>query len=188
METLKSYFVSAGFAEGEANDIADRFVLKQFNKGDLFVEEGKTSRHLGFIERGFVQYFINLEGVEKTTYSIGVNNFVASLVSFLKQIPSKENIRAIMDTTIWTIAFSQSKFSKHEISINGFRNPSIGAEYRLHRVSIHAGYYLTNFDSGVTTEFFKTGLTYWFLPVGKKENPLFLLCLSFLCKWSDRRL
>jgi hypothetical protein len=68
-------------------------------------------------------------------------------------------------------AFSQSKFSKHEISINGFRNPSIGAEYRHKHLSVHAGYYPTNFESGITTGFIKTGVTYWFLPVGKKENP-----------------
>jgi hypothetical protein len=66
---------------------------------------------------------------------------------------------------------AQSKFSKHELSINGFRNPSIGAEYRYKQVSVHAGYYPTNFESGVTTEFIRTGITYWFLPIGKKENP-----------------
>lgn len=68
-------------------------------------------------------------------------------------------------------AFSQSKFSKHELSINGFRNPSIGAEYRYKQVSVHLGYYPTNFTSGITTEFIKAGATFWFLPVGKKENP-----------------
>jgi hypothetical protein len=68
-------------------------------------------------------------------------------------------------------AFSQSKFSKNEISINGFRNPSVGAEYRHKHLSVHAGYYPTNFESGITTGFIKTGVTYWFLPVGKKENP-----------------
>jgi hypothetical protein len=36
---------------------------------------------------------------------------------------------------------------------------------------MHAGYYPTNFSSGITTEFIRTGLTYWFLPVGKKEDP-----------------
>ncbi|NDI99087.1 hypothetical protein GWA97_08385 [Flavobacterium sp. LaA7.5] len=67
--------------------------------------------------------------------------------------------------------FGQEKFSEHEFSLNGFRNPSIGAEYRYKHVSVHAGYYPTNFESGVTTEFIRTGLTYWFLPVGQKENP-----------------
>lgn len=67
-------------------------------------------------------------------------------------------------------AYSQNRFSKSELSINAFRAPSIGAEYRYHQLSIHAGYYLTAF-SGVTNNFVKTGLTFWFLPVGKKENP-----------------
>ena len=67
--------------------------------------------------------------------------------------------------------FAQRRFSKHEISINGFRNPSIGAEYRFRQISVHAGYYPTNFKSGTTTEFIKTGITLWFLPVGNKENP-----------------
>ncbi len=67
--------------------------------------------------------------------------------------------------------FSQSRFSTHEISLNGFRNPSIGLEYRYKMVSVHAGYYLTNFESGTTWKFAKTGLTFWFLPIGKRENP-----------------
>jgi hypothetical protein len=68
-------------------------------------------------------------------------------------------------------AFSQRKFSANELSINGFRNPSIGLEYRYHHVSAHAGYYTTAFKSGEYTNFIKTGLTYWFLPVDKKEIP-----------------
>jgi len=70
-----------------------------------------------------------------------------------------------------TSAFSQKHFSKNEFSINGFRNPSIGLEYRFKHISVHAGYYITAFESGVTTKFFKAGATVWFLPVGKKENP-----------------
>jgi len=68
-------------------------------------------------------------------------------------------------------AFSQSRFSKHELSFNGFRNPSIGLEYRYRLVSVHAGYYITALESGVTTKFVKAGFTTWFLPIGKRENP-----------------
>ncbi len=70
-----------------------------------------------------------------------------------------------------TFAHSQKTSPANTLSINGFRNPSIGLEYQRHRVSVHAGYYLTNFESGVTTEFLKAGVTYWWLPVGKKEIP-----------------
>jgi len=66
---------------------------------------------------------------------------------------------------------AQNKFSKHEISINGFRNPSAGIEYRYQQVSVHAGYYTTAFEKGVYTNFYKTGVSYWFLPIGQKENP-----------------
>ena len=68
-------------------------------------------------------------------------------------------------------AFSQSRFPNQEFSINGFRNPSIGLEYRYHHLSIHGGYYITALESGITTKFVKAGLTAWFLPVGKKTNP-----------------
>lgn len=67
--------------------------------------------------------------------------------------------------------FSQSKFANNELSVNAFRNPSIGLEFRHQHVSIHAGYYTTAFQPGEYTNFVKTGLTYWFLPVDKKEIP-----------------
>ncbi len=77
----------------------------------------------------------------------------------------------VLFVTLTNTAFSQDKFPKNTLSINAFRNPSIGLEYQRKQVSIHAGYYPTNFESGVTTEFLKAGVTYWFLPVGKKEIP-----------------
>lgn len=69
------------------------------------------------------------------------------------------------------LAQAQERFPKNQISINAFRNPSIGLEYHRKQISIHGGYYVTNFESGVTTEFLKAGATYWFLPWGKKEVP-----------------
>lgn len=68
-------------------------------------------------------------------------------------------------------SIAQSRFSNNEISINGFRNPSVGLEYRRDQVSVHAGYYPTAFEAGENTSFVKVGLTGWFLPVGKEEQP-----------------
>lgn len=66
---------------------------------------------------------------------------------------------------------AQKRFDSQEISINAFRNPSIGLEYRYHQFSVHAGYYPTNFTSNVTTHFLRTGATFWFIPIGKTEIP-----------------
>jgi hypothetical protein len=69
------------------------------------------------------------------------------------------------------LAQAQERFPANQLSINGFRNPSIGLEYHRRQASVHAGYYLTNFESGVTTRFLKAGLTYCFLPWGKQKVP-----------------
>jgi len=68
-------------------------------------------------------------------------------------------------------SFAQNRFAGHEISVNAFRNPSIGLEFRHQQLSVHAGYYITALEPGITTKFMKVGLTTWFLPVGKKEHP-----------------
>lgn len=86
------------------------------------------------------------------------------------QINMKQAIFVLL-VLVSASSFAQKQFSKNEFSINGFRNPSIGVEYRYRHVSAHAGYYMTAFEKGVTTKFIKAGATAWFLPIGKKENP-----------------
>jgi len=66
---------------------------------------------------------------------------------------------------------AQDRFPENQLSINAFRNPSIGLEYHRKQISIHGGYYVTNFESNITTEFLKAGLSYWFLPWGKQAVP-----------------
>jgi len=78
-------------------------------------------------------------------------------------------IVSILALIIFAPAPAQEKVPSF-FSLNGFRNPSIGGEFRYKSVSFHAGYYPTNFTSNVTTEFIKTGVTYWFLPVSKSKN------------------
>ncbi len=107
MEKLAAYFLQAGFSAADMEVIMASFSFKQLAKGDYFVQEGKTSRFMGFIEKGFLQYYIIMNGEEKTTYSSGENSFVASLNSFLQQVPAKENIRAVMPTAIWVLERKQ---------------------------------------------------------------------------------
>jgi hypothetical protein len=83
----------------------------------------------------------------------------------------QKNLLLALFIALASSAFSQDRFPKNTISINAFRNPSIGLEYQRKQISIHAGYYPTNFESDITTEFLKAGVTHWFLPVGKKEIP-----------------
>jgi CRP-like cAMP-binding protein len=124
MENLAAYFAPYGFNETELATIARSFEKKDFLKGDFFVQEGKTSRHLGFVETGVFQYFFNQDGEEITTYIVGENGFVASLVSFFKETPARENIRAMTDSTVWLL--SKEKLATLQRNIPVFREFYIG--------------------------------------------------------------
>ena len=92
--------------------------------------------------------------------------------TFSKFVATKRKLATIaVLVLVGGSAFSQSRFSKNEFSVNGFRNPSVGLEFRNRQISYHAGYYPTAFKAGETTNFLKVGITSWFLPVGKKANP-----------------
>jgi hypothetical protein len=49
VDLLKSFFLRGGFSDEKAEQIAQKVTFKNFNKGDFFAEEGKTSKHLGFM-------------------------------------------------------------------------------------------------------------------------------------------
>ncbi len=107
MEALITYFSAVGFSEAEILQLAGAFQQIHLKRGEFFVEEGRVSKHLGFVTAGFLQYYVLVDGDEKTTYAVGENNFVVSLVSFLRETPAQENIRAVMDTTLWVIDHGQ---------------------------------------------------------------------------------
>lgn len=101
---MKTYFQSIGFDEKDSDKVASCFKCKQFNKDDFFVREGKTATQLGFVETGQFQYYsITSQGLERTTYVSLENSFVASLLSYLNEIPALENIKAISNATLWVI-------------------------------------------------------------------------------------
>ncbi|NBW38659.1 MAG: Crp/Fnr family transcriptional regulator [Cytophagia bacterium] len=104
METLKSYFLQAGFDSHDVAVIVGRFTKQLLDKGDYFVTEGKISSQMGFIEVGQFQYYsITENGEERTTYISLPNTFVASLLTYLTEAPARENIRALTQAILWVI-------------------------------------------------------------------------------------
>ena len=88
-------------------------------KGELFAEEGKTSKYLAFITKGFFQYFYLKDGKEITTYVTGENTFLLSVTSFYKQKPCKEFIRAVTDAELLMLHYND--LLKLKTSNEGFR-------------------------------------------------------------------
>lgn len=125
MQHLLQYFQSLGFDFESANRIVTCFSPVSLAKGDYFVEAGKTSKALAFVESGQLQYYaIDAGGNEKTTYISLPNTFAASLLSFLNEVPAREYIRAISPARIWTISRHDLIGLKDEVP--GFKDFYIG--------------------------------------------------------------
>jgi CRP/FNR family transcriptional regulator, anaerobic regulatory protein len=125
LEKLLSQFLGGGVPVSEISPIADAFTFKKFNKGEYFTEEGKTSRYLAFITKGLFQYFYTKDGKEITTYVSGENTFLASVSSFYKQQPSKEYVRALVDSEVWQIHYDD--LAKLKSGSEAFKSFYIGA-------------------------------------------------------------
>jgi len=124
MEKVKTYFKGIGFAGDELEKILNTFELQTFKKNDFIVEEGKTSRYIGFVESGMFQYYVIKDGEERTSYVSVENTFFASVLSFISETPALENIKALVDGSISMISKTNLKMLVNEIP--AFKNFYIG--------------------------------------------------------------
>lgn len=115
MLKVKKYFEAIGFAGDDLEKVLHAFELKSFKKNDFVVEEGKTSRHIGFVETGMFQYYVIQDGEERTNYVSLENTFFASVLSFISETPSLENVRALVDGSISMISKTSLKMLLNEI-------------------------------------------------------------------------
>jgi CRP-like cAMP-binding protein len=81
------------------------FSSRHLTAGEHFLEDGKVCRHVAFIEKGLVRYYMNDEGQEKTMYFNKEGEFVCNYQSFVPQKPSIVAIQALEDTELAVIGF-----------------------------------------------------------------------------------
>lgn len=99
-------FITAATTEdsdSQRNEIIQSFRKLKLKKHDFFVKEGEACRYFCYIENGILQHAIEVDGAEKTTYIALKNTVTSSLYSFLNQTPSRKNIKALTECTLWVI-------------------------------------------------------------------------------------
>ncbi len=124
MLKVQQYFEALGFAGDALEKIVDAFELQHFKKNDFLVEEGKTSRYIGFVETGMFQYYVIKDGEERTSYISIENTFFASVLSFISEKPSLENIKAIADGSVSMLSRENLRMLVKEVP--GFKDFYIG--------------------------------------------------------------
>jgi CRP-like cAMP-binding protein len=93
-------------SEQEKEIISTLFKEKTYKKGDFFLAEGQICKHVGFVAKGLMRYYINHDGEEKTYAFSQEDQYVCNYESFLPQKPSSKIIQALEDSDVLVISHS----------------------------------------------------------------------------------
>ena len=73
------------------------------SKNGFLLTEGKTCKHLYFLEGGALRGFYNLEGKEVTYWFAFAPEFVTSFHSYITRKPAVESIQLLEGSVLWRI-------------------------------------------------------------------------------------
>ena len=98
----------------EIDIVKSLFKEKIYKKGEFFLEEGRVCKHVGFVAKGLMRFYINHDGEEKIYDFSQENEYVCNYESFLPQKPSSKIIQALEDSTVFVISYNdlQSLYAK----------------------------------------------------------------------------
>lgn len=117
MMTLPEYLIELKpMSEGKATEIARFFQPEPISKGDLLVQEGKTSNRSFFLEEGIVRcYTLDRNGDEVTTRLFSAPDFLNDYRSFFKREASQENYEALTPLKVQSISWENVQHCFHSI-------------------------------------------------------------------------
>lgn len=78
-------------------------------KGDYFLKYGEINKHIGFINKGLVRYFIHKNDDEATFEFTKEGDFIADYQSFSQIKATIQNIQAIEDCELLVIDFNATQ-------------------------------------------------------------------------------
>lgn len=108
-DKLKTFLKSlTQFTDTEFENSKNHLYSAHLKKGDFFLEQGKVSREIAFVNSGSLRtYYINETGEEVTACYRFENNLVSSYRSFILQKPSHLSIIALENTELIVIDYEK---------------------------------------------------------------------------------
>lgn len=95
--------------EEERLFINDIFEEKIFEEDEIVLKKGNICNHIFFIESGVLKTYFEDDDKETINGIAIENNFCTSVASFINQVPSSENIKAMEKTKLIYINFRNFK-------------------------------------------------------------------------------
>lgn len=100
-EFLKSFQI---LTLPEIENFENVLVKRTLKKGDFFINEGKLSKEVAFIDSGILRSFFTPESGEEITYCITFpGTLMAAYSAFITGLPTVENIQAVADSELLII-------------------------------------------------------------------------------------
>ncbi len=141
MNPMSTFLESHGVALSDACKKAlTNYTIKRFDKGQHFLTEHQKARYLGFIIKGKIIHYYNIDGKHVTRWVSLPSTFVTAFVSFVNESPSLENLQCIEATELLLFErnyFMETLRSFQEIEslwVRELENNMIGYEQRVHQL------------------------------------------------------
>ena len=96
-------------SEQDWQAISDCLLRREMKKETLLLEEGKTCKHLYFLEKGLLRFFVWKDGLDITKYFTDVPYVFTSQKSFNQQVPAQESIETLEDSIIWQMSYDDAQ-------------------------------------------------------------------------------
>lgn len=90
--------------DSEWDFFSSKLQKARFDKNTTILKTGKIEKHLSFISKGIVRFYIPTEVSDVTFGFLFENEFVTAYDSFLTQTPSEYQIETLTETILWQIS------------------------------------------------------------------------------------
>jgi CRP-like cAMP-binding protein len=97
---LQTYFQ---FDPTDLAKVASFFKPEMVKKGDYYLKTGKACNKLSFLQSGMLRIFVDLEDREVTQWISTKGYFITDLSSLIFGKPSRWNMQALADTSLYSI-------------------------------------------------------------------------------------
>jgi CRP-like cAMP-binding protein len=88
-------------------EVMDQFKPVTYKRNEMILRESEVCRHVYFVAKGCLQVFVtDAEGAETTRDLVTENNWCSELISFGRQQPATENIRAVEPSALCAINYA----------------------------------------------------------------------------------
>ena len=97
------------FSDEEFEEFKSLIKIKQLTKGEYLFREGEIDRHLAFVNKGCLRYYlIDKDGDEHTIYFALENWWIGDMQSFFSETATPYSMQALEDCELF--AFTREKF------------------------------------------------------------------------------